>query len=149
MKERTKIVIAVVVTFFLTIGLVVGLLVGGLVGLFFDIDRTTKINMKNEEQARIDAREFGKTTNQNGCLEKGFSLGPGNRYVDLIFVRECLESSQPIPNFCEGVPPRSDRKSEVWVADQCANFPNQDACHQTMSTKQSYCDDQKRKKNCN
>jgi hypothetical protein len=102
-------------------------------------------NGKKTEQARIDGREFGKTTDQNGCMEKGFSLKATDRYLNEAFVGECLKSSKPIPDFCAGVPTYDDKREvrEKWVAEQqsekCPKYPNNEPCFQTIYGKQNYC----------
>jgi hypothetical protein len=100
---------------------------------------------KKTEQARVDGREFGKTTDQNGCMEKGFSLKATDHYLNDAFVSECLKSSKPIPGFCDGVPTFDDT-SEVrdkWLAEQeaekCPKHPNNKSCLQTINGKHSYC----------
>lgn len=136
MKKGTKIVIGVVLTVFLIIGLVVGGLVGGWVYLGHKV---SEFKQKGE-QAEIDGREFGKTTDQTGCLEKGYTLEQpksiydhSNRY----FVIECLKSSRPITNFCEGVPTRLSSK---WVDEQCEKVPQSyESCARTMLAKREYC----------
>ena len=70
MKIGTKIVIGVVIT----IVLIIGLVVGGLAGFIYLTDRIYKKRAEKEKQARVDGREFGRTTDQNGCIEKGFTL---------------------------------------------------------------------------
>jgi hypothetical protein len=145
MKKGTKIVIGVVMTVLLIIGLIIGLVV---TELYYELFYQSKINRQNWEQTGIDGKEFGKSTDQNGCLEKGFSPEPSHAYSDynFLFVSECLNSSQPSPNFCDGVPPWLQSESRIWEAKQCEKVPNKDACHETMSAKLSYCDNEKRKK---
>ena len=138
MKTGTKIVIGVVIT----IVLIIGLVVGALTGLFFYADYKIQKRGEKENQASVDGREFGRTTNQNGCIEKGFTL---KREIDkfdsvtINFVRECLESSEPILNFCVGIPDYHHQSN--WNDKQCEKVPNNAPCHDTIYAKQSYCAD--------
>lgn len=136
MKLGTKIVIGAVSI----IVLIIGLIVGGFAGFIYLATLTDKKRAEKEKQARIDGREFGRTTNQNGCIEKGFSLKSEHNFdkVTLEFVRECLESSEPIPNFCDGV--RASDKGDWRNDKQCEKVPNNPPCHDTIYAKQSYCD---------
>ena len=77
------------------------------------------------EAKEAEGREFGKTTDQLGCMKEGlarakdpsinFSLNNG------AFVRTCLESSRPVPGFCDGVPRRTllNPQDYEWTAEQC------------------------------
>lgn len=136
MKTGTKIVIGVVIGVGITIVLIIGLVLGGFGGFIYLLDRNYKEGAKKEKQARIDGREFGRTTNQNGCMEKGFSLKSDHEFNDVIldFVRECLESSEPIPDFCD---PAYDYKSG-WTDKRC------ETCHDTIYVKKRYCSDSTR-----
>jgi hypothetical protein len=149
MKKGTKIVIGVVITILLLIVMAIGLVVGGFLGLVVIFDQGFKKGRQMKAQAEFDGREFGKTTDQNGCLEKGFSFEPPKHYFANMnintFVFECLKSSRSIPNFCDGVPTYEDT-SEVrdkWRAKQkvekCPQHPNDEPCLQTIYGKQSYC----------
>lgn len=114
--------------------------VGGLVGTFFYIDYKTKEFEPKIKQAKIDGEEFGKTTDQNGYIEKGFSLEVPKSSYDLSnesFVKECLKSSKPIQDFCNNVPTIFDRK---WFEEQCQKVPNKyEACVKTLIPKRDYC----------
>ncbi len=143
MKKGTKIVIGVVITLLLLIGLVVAGLVGGWVYLG---QKLSEFKQK-DEQAEIDGREFGKTTDQNGCLEKSFTLEQPKSSYDMSnshFVKECFKSSRPIPNFCDGSTPLLFRK---WVDEQCEKVPHSyESCARTMLVKRDYCMAEKSKK---
>ena len=133
MKIGTKIVIGVVIA----IVLIIGLVVGGWFGFIYLTDRVYQKRAGKEKQARVDGREFGRTTDQNGCIEKGFTLKREISKFDSVildFVGECLASSEPIPNFCDGV---SD--SDYWNDKQCEKVPSDAPCHDTIYAKQSYC----------
>lgn len=146
MKMGTGIGIGIGIGVVMTIGLVVG----GFFGLVFIVGQGVKKQAQQEEQAEIAGREFGKTTDQNGCMEKGLSFEPPKRYFANMnintFVFECLRSSRPVPNFCDGVPTYDDKPEveDKWEAEQkrekkCPEYPNNEPCFQTIYGKQSYC----------
>jgi hypothetical protein len=136
MKTVTKIVIGVIVT----ILLILGLIVGGFFSLVFFVDRSSQKHAQKVEQAKNAGREFGRTTDENGCIEKGFSLKTEIKSFDKVileYVGECLESSEPTPNFCDGVPEYDYENS--WNDKQCEKVPKDAPCHDTIYAKQSYC----------
>ena len=146
MKIGTEIGIGIVIGVVMTVGLVVG----GFFGLVFLVDRGYEKGRQKTAQAEFDGREFGKTTDQNGCMEKGFSFEPPKNYFASMnittFVHECLRSSRPIPSFCDGVPTYDDKPEveDKWEAEQkrekkCPEYPNNEPCFQTIYGKQSYC----------
>lgn len=140
MKKGTKIVIGFVIGLVITIGLIIGLVIGGLGGFIYLTDRAYKEGAEKEKQARVAGREFGRTSDQNGCIEKGFTLKREISTFDRVildFVGECLESSEPIPNFCDGVP--DYEVGSGWNAKQCEKVPIDAPCHDTIYAKQSYC----------
>ena len=134
MKIGTEIVIGIVIGVVLTIGLVVG----GFFGFVFLTEQARKKHDQKVEQAKVDGREFGKTTDQNGCMEKGFlrdaTGGSG-------FVGECLKSSKPISDFCDGVPRVSDGKWKEWEDEECkkVGHNNRDSCSDAFNAKRHFC----------
>jgi hypothetical protein len=140
MKIGTEIVIGIVIGVVMTIGLVVG----GWFGLIFLLDRGYKKHAQKVEQAEVDGREFGKTTDQNGCMEKGFLRDAAGEsfYMGVAFVEECLKSSKPTPDFCDGVPYGADLK---WEVEECKKVGhNRESCFHAFVAKGSFCDGKKR-----
>lgn len=136
MKTVTKIVIGVVITIFL----ILGLIVGGFFSLVFFVDQGYKRHAQKVEKAKFEGREFGRTTDQNGCIEKGFSLKTEIKSFDKVileYVGECLQSSEAIPNFCDGVP--EEDYISGWNDKQCEKVLIDAPCHDTMYAKQSFC----------
>lgn len=96
---------------------------------------------KKREQARVDGGEFGKTTDQNGCMEKGLlrdATGVSG------FVKECLKSSKPIPDFCDGVPlgydPGKAKDISKWLDERCKkDGDNGRSCLDTFIGKRDFC----------
>lgn len=149
MKKGTKIVIGAIIAIILLIVLTIWLFVGGFFTFVYFTDKAQKRAMEKREQAEFDGREFGKTTDQNGCMEKGFSFPPPEHYFANMnisgFVSECLKSSRPVPNFCDGVPTYNDTSEErdKWKEklerEKCPEYPNNEPCSQTIYGKQSFC----------
>ena len=139
MKIGTEIVIGIVIGVVMTIGLVVG----GWFGLIFFVNQGYKKHDQKVEQAKVDGREFGKTTDQNGCMEKGFLRDETGEsfYSSVAFVEECLKSSKPIPDFCDGVPLN---ESVQWKDEQCKKVGhNTDSCFRAFVAKGGFCDGKK------
>ncbi len=139
MKTGTEIGIGIVIGVVITIGLVAG----GWFGLIFLVERGYKKHDQKVEQAKVDGREFGKTTDQNGCMEKGFLRdAPGESfYSGVAFVEECLKSSKPIADFCDGVPLSS---SVDWNNEQCQKVGhNTQSCFHAFVAKGNFCDGKK------
>jgi hypothetical protein len=138
MKTKTKVIIGVLVT----IGLVAIL---GIVGLVSAWEYASakfsdpEIRKKND-QGITDGIAFGKTTDQNGCLEKGFTLEEKDTSFDLsnhYFLEKCLKTSRPTPNFCDGVPFFSGGK---WEDEECKKIGRETvACGLAMYEKRDYC----------
>ena len=143
MKKGTKIVIGIVITILLLIFSIIGLVVSGFFGLVFLTEQAYKKSNKKIEQAKVDGREYGKTTDQNGCMEKGFLRDEKGEsfYSGVGFVDECLKSSKPNPDFCDGVPFDA---SVDWNDEQCKKVGhNTQSCFHAFVAKHSFCDGKK------
>jgi hypothetical protein len=141
MKTGTRIVIGIVIGVVMTIGLVVG----GFFGLVFIVDQGYKKSNQRIEQAKAEGREFGKTTDQNGCMEKGFLRDANAKgesfYSGVGFVEECLKSSEPISDFCDGVPFDA---SVTWNNEQCKKIGHStESCFRAFVAKGGFCDGKK------
>lgn len=138
MKTKTKIIVGSLLLVFLLILLAVAALVGGFAYLYQKAgDPVIKAKV---DKAKADGTQFGKSTDQNGCMEKGFTLVPPTESFDVsneYFVKACLHASRPTANFCDGVPLMLDRK---WFDDQCekAGRDNQQ-CTVTFLAKRDFC----------
>jgi hypothetical protein len=71
-----------------------------------------------------EGTEFGKTTDQRGCLTEG--LRRGKKITDITtqagnreFVKGCLRSSQLTPAFCDGVPSVLGKMFSDWEETEC------------------------------
>lgn len=138
MKTKTKIVIGSLLAIFLLGCLVVAGVVGGFVYLFHKFDDPTLKAKLN--RAKADGTEFGKTTDQNGCMVKAFMLSPAADSFDMsntTFVNACLHASRPTANFCDGVPFVLDRK---WFDDQCDKVGHvNEPCTSAFIAKRNFC----------
>ena len=106
-------------------------------------------DQKKVEQAEVNGREFGKTTDQNGCLEKGFLT---EEYLASGFVKGCLKSSKPIPDFCDGVPLGYDsgnaKDISKWLDERCKKVGhNERSCLDTFIVKRDFCTESNGDKN--
>ena len=100
------------------------------------------------KQAMDEGREFGRHTDNDGCLaegvartkrESGFSAAIAHN----LFLRACLDASRPTPGFCTGVPPRNEIiKGATWVAERCreTGLAADSYCSQMFQQVQQFCD---------
>jgi hypothetical protein len=94
--------------------------------------------------ALAEGREFGRRTDQDGCLREGMMRLKGAEEPSTsqlaandAFIGECLSVSRPTPGFCEGVPSVPYRE---WVADQCRQLGRADAvCLGVYDAKHTFC----------
>jgi hypothetical protein len=99
------------------------------------------------ESTYTEGTEYGKKTDNQGCLTEALSRYRQNRGITgsmsaNLFVRGCLESSRPAPGFCDSVPrPFDILKSAQWQAKQCKDAGLSDSyCGQIFSQVQQYCE---------
>ena len=101
----------------------------GIVAVIFAIVASFKTG--KQSSPRIEARmqdgfEFGKTTNQQGCIDEGLKRGARMALFDWDdqgdnedFVLGCLKSSAPSPGFCDGVPSGVKNIFVDWTKKKC------------------------------
>ncbi len=104
-----------------------------------------------EATTRADAagREFGKTTDQQGCMKEAIQRSKSASVVDVgaslqlsVFVESCLKVSRESQNFCEGVPSMFSLETNEWGAEECRKAgvdPEKTACVHVMKRKHQYC----------
>ncbi|MEP6913010.1 MAG: hypothetical protein ABI923_09660 [bacterium] len=80
---------------------------------------------KEFDKKTAEGVEFGKKTDQRGCIEEGLARAKKvnnpstkQRAVNSVFVEKCLKSSQAKPGFCDHVP---YLQSTDWKESQCTN----------------------------
>jgi len=117
MKTSSKLLIGGGIAIVLVVLLVIAAIGGGVAYVMHRFDNPeTAAAMK---KAMDDGTEFGKTVDQQACMQKGFTLPEPVDSFDLkneLFVQACLKSSRSTPNFCDGVPFVLDRS---WFDEQC------------------------------
>ena len=86
---------------------------------------------RKQASARTAARmqaggEFGKTTNQQACIDEGLKRGAKLGLLDFEsqgdnedFVLGCLRSGAPSPGFCDGVPSGFRNIFVDWTKQKC------------------------------
>lgn len=136
------------------IGLGIGcglLLTGGLVLIlgYFALNYVESRLGESTGPFEIEGREFGKKTDQQGCITEGMrrskSIGllDFSRAMELPAFRDsCLETSRPTPNFCDGVPSFWSMKESEWGAAQCRKAginPETTGCVHVTKRKHQFC----------
>ena len=99
------------------------------------------------EQFGKEAKEFGAKTNNEGCLKEALSRHKGDKSITgristQIFLKVCLEESEPSPGFCDGVPEKGEIiKSVNWTLKKCsdAGLQNDQGCQQIFNAVKEYC----------
>lgn len=137
-KTRTKIIIGSVLAVFLFGFLAVAGIAGGIAYLVKEVESPERVEKRNK--AKAAGLEFAKTADQNGCMEKSFSLEDSSDTFDLSgeeFTQNCLTASRPTANFCEGVPFLFKRE---WVREQCEKVGHEtNPCYAAFSQKIDFC----------
>ena len=100
------------------------------------------------ETITTEARDFGKNTDNQGCVNETISrykAEPGitSAMSNAIFVRICLDNSRATPGFCEGVPKQREfMKTAQWRKEQCqrAGLASDSYCESLFTPVQQYCE---------
>jgi hypothetical protein len=103
--------------------------------------------VQSAEHLVKEARDFGAKTNNQGCLEEALSRHKRDKsFTGRIstqgFLTVCLQTSEPSPGFCEGVPPQNEiMKSANWALKKCADMglQNDQGCQQIFGAVQKFC----------
>ena len=96
-----------------------------------------------------DARNFGKNTDNQGCVNEMLSrykADPGftSAISNGIFVRMCLDASRTTPGFCDDVPKQTEFvKSGKWRIEQCrsAGLERDTHCQNLFQPSQQFCEE--------
>lgn len=96
------------------------------------------------QDAVVEGPEFGKTTDQNGCMQRG-----SDRLKDIAkptiihttashaFMSGCFETARKTPDFCSGVP---SAPYFEWIDAECQKLGRSDeACRSVMDEKHRFC----------
>ena len=127
--------------------LVVGLLV--VVGGFFPMRTWGTKFIESSTKADAAGREFGMTTDQQGCMKEGVQRSKSTSLLDIgkgmelaMFVDGCLKVSRTSPNFCDGVPGMLSFEANDWGAEECKKVgvdPEKTGCVHVMKRKHQFC----------
>ena len=139
MGTPIKLILIGVVGIFLIIGLLVGVLV------FLKFTPQGRAMDERLTAVENEGTEFGKTTDQQGCVKEG--LARGKKITDITsqvgnrdFVRGCLRSSQASPGFCDDVPSIVGKMFTDWEAKQCEKIRSPTvACQDVMKEVILFC----------
>jgi hypothetical protein len=96
----------------------------------------------------VEGREFGTTTDQQGCIREGLNRGRDTTLFDLsstlenkYFVHECLKSSRPTSGFCDGVPSILKNAATEWDEKQCEKMNIvTNVCRTVLDEQMMFCD---------
>ena len=105
--------------------------------------------MEESRIARSEGQAYGSTVDNEACMEAGlerFDQCDGfaiSCQIALgIYLRSCLESSQPTPGFCEGVPAETAiLDSATWRIERCETAGRSgNFCNEFFGHVQRHCD---------
>ena len=138
-KTARLFLIAVIVVVLLGVGLVAGFVI------FLKLTPRGRTMDQRLTAMENEGTEFGKTTDQRGCINEG--LKRGKKIADITaqvgnqeFVRGCLRSSQSTPGFCDGVPSVLGKLFSDWEEKQCERIGSPTvACRDVMKQQILFC----------
>lgn len=100
--------------------------------------------------ARKEGAEFGKKTDDQGCLAEGLRRhrerqGFSDAILNNLFLAGCFDTARPTATFCEGVPRSSEIiESARWRVKKCTDENLSDNyCANLYAEVQKYCDSDK------
>ena len=120
------------------------------VGGFYLWWKTNSDRLLSEAEASVaEGEAFGQTTDNAGCLTAALRRGEGcgGFFCEVnasVFLRACLEASQPTRGFCDGVPQETlsgVAESVRWLASVCEaeSYPADGACGRMLARVQEFC----------
>jgi hypothetical protein len=125
------------------------LLVIGVVGVgVFYVMKNKDAWMARAKEVAEEGKNFGQGTDNQGCVDEGigrYKKDPGMTSVlaNTIFMRTCLETSRPTPNFCDEVPKSTEfMKSADWRLKQCRlnGLQSDNNCQNLFTPVQQFCE---------
>ena len=130
----------------LVIILVLGVAVIG-IGVVYVMRNKDAWMAKGKEVAE-QGKSFGNTTDNQGCVDESLSRykkDPGFTAVlsNTIFMRTCLDVSQPTPGFCDEVPKQMEfMKTAEWRLKKCrqAGMAGDNNCQNLFTPIQQFCE---------
>ena len=100
-------------------------------------------------RAEAAGREFGKSTDQQGCMKEAIQRSKSASPVDIgasmqlsVFADSCLKVSRDTQNFCDGVPSMFSLEANEWSVEECRKAgadPEKTACVHIMKRKHQFC----------
>ena len=113
----------------LAIALAIVLLVVGAVaaGVYW-WSRNKDALMARAKEVVAEGKDFGGHSNNQGCVDESISRykkepGLSTAISTSIFMRTCLDTSEPTPGFCDDVPKETEFiKSGQWRVEQCRSY---------------------------
>lgn len=127
------------------LAVVVVVIIIGVLALNY-LERTVGQSM---EKYANEGREYGRTTDQQGCMNEGMKRSKSVGVLDIggalelsTFVDACLETSKPTSNFCDGVPSFWSMEETEWGAAQCRKAgidPEKTGCVHVTKRKHQFC----------
>ena len=128
--------------------LIVGVLAAA-VGGYFALNYLEGTIGESVKQFDVEGRDYGKTTDQQGCINEGMKRSKSVGLIDFngalaltTYVDACLEASRATPNFCDGVPSFWSMKESEWGADLCRKAgidPEKTGCVHVTKRKHQFC----------
>ena len=137
MTTKTKVILGVSTAVLIFILLFIGIGVGG--WYYIGLRQHEPALRAKLDKAWEDGKQFGMTTDQNGCVAKGITFPDPPDTFDVSnydFDFACLQASRRSPGFCDGV---ALDYGEKWSEDQCRGKQNPKACSTAYDVKQSTC----------
>ena len=143
MTKNTKIFLGVGCGVLLVIGLIV------VIGAFIAMRTYGPQILEATTRADAAGREFGKTTDQQGCMTEAIQRSRSSSPMDIgagmelsLFTDACLKVSRESTNFCESVPSMFSLDANDWSAAECTKAgadPEKTACAHVMKRKHQFC----------
>ena len=118
---------------------------------------------QNAASGMMEGRRVGRTITASVCVDSGIArqsaavavlrAKPDSAKPDVgalmsptLFLQGCLMVSQPSPEMCRNVPPRTDRqRTGQWAAEECQRRKVEDrSCPAMMLGVQVYCEQKAR-----
>ena len=136
MSKQFKIIIGVGAVLVVVCGAV-------LVFLMYAAGIFDKEATKQYHDAVVEGPEFGKTTDQNGCMQRGFERLKGvdkptiaQLSANKMFISGCFETANKTPDFCKGVP---SIPYFEWIGTECQKLgKNDEVCRSAMDEKHGF-----------
>jgi hypothetical protein len=135
---------ALLIVLVVIIVLVVGVIVAGV----YYVSRNKDAWIAKGKAVVTEGRDFGRHSDNQGCVDEStsrYKKEPGftSAISNSLFMKACLESSRPTPNFCSDVPKATEFvKSAQWRVEQCRriDLSSDSYCQQLFQPVQEFCE---------